>query len=141
LADRRVERYFIGVCGLCAGADDDNIAYWLKKWSNLQEITKYTGEDLKKIPGINEKMIKNLLVLHEVYKIVSGKKKEGKVSKIIEPMSFGRNYAQVHNDYLLRWYLLRGRPVSIFVFIISLSIYSNVPGINCSFKFTCKNIF
>jgi hypothetical protein len=62
---------------------DDNMAYWLRKWSNLQGLKEYTGEDLKKIPGINEKMIKDLLYLQEVGDYATGKKKPGKVFKIV----------------------------------------------------------
>jgi hypothetical protein len=29
-------------------------------------------------------------------------------------MSFGENYAKVHNDYLLSWYLLRGQVTALF---------------------------
>jgi uncharacterized protein with GYD domain len=82
----KVQRYFFDytVYAFNGRYSENIMPYWIRKWCNLQGVmsTEYTGEDLKKIPGINEEMIKDLLFLHEVYAIKSGKKKAGVGGKI-----------------------------------------------------------
>jgi hypothetical protein len=71
----------------------NEIEAWLKKWSNLQGITKYTGEDLKKIPGINEKMIKGWWKVKHFFtgEVSTGKssKVAKKYAKIVKFLIFG----------------------------------------------------